>query len=181
MHIPPWYWFSILPLFAGYDYRMQEIRDSVGSASRQPGEADKVMQMIASSDSLDMTAVISDLASLPSGRPWIFGSIPKLEPGGSNRPEVDSLDEWVRVAVKSWGSRLQEVDRATNERLSQFGSLVGAVENVRLQRRIAILTWLLLAVGIVTLGALLWPSSETARELLSKAQDLWAKLLAFVS
>ena len=168
---------AIFPLLTGYEYRMRKVRDLVGSESSRLKNPAKVLETIVASDSIDMTAMISELASAPSEGLRLFRSTSKLEPSHPALVHAESLNQLLHALIRSVGLRAQQADRATNERLTQLGSLLGAVENVRLQKRIAKLTWVLLAVGVASLVALLLSSDASIQEVIQKVQDLWSRLV----
>ena len=170
---------AIFPLLTGYEYRIRKVRDLVGSESSRLKNPAKVLETIVASDSIDMTAVISELASAPTGGLRLFRSTSRLEPSYPALAEAESLNQLLHAVVKNVGLRVQQAERATNERLTQLGSLLGAVENARLQKRIAMLTWVLLLVGILSLAALLLASGCSTQEVTQRVQDLWSRLVSF--
>ena len=163
---------GVLPLLAGYHYHMRRVRDSVASVSRSPKDVTAVLDAMMASDSIDMMAVISELASTPKKGLGLFGTMTKLEP---KRPEiagVESLNQLIHNTIRNGATRLQEVDRATRDRLTQFGSLVGTRENVRLQRKITTLTWVLLAIGVISVALAFFSVFDA--DVLSKIRGLLA-------
>ena len=169
---------AIFPLLAGYEYGMRKVRDLVGSEPRRLKNPAKVLETIVASNSIDMTAVIAELASAPKEGLWLFKSTSRLEPSYPALAEAESLNQLLHAVVRNVGLRAQQADRATNERLTQLGSLLGAVENARLQKRIAMLTWVLLLLGIVSLATLLLSSGSSIQEAVPKVQDLWSRLVS---
>ena len=168
---------AIFPLLTGYEYRMRKVRDLVGSESSRLKNPAKVLETIVALDSIDMTAVISELASAPLEGLRLFRSMSRLEPSYPALAEAESLNQLLHAVVRNVGLRAQQADRATNERLTQLGSLLGAVENARLQKRIAMLTWVLLVVGIASLAAILLSSSSGIQQVIPKVLDLWSRLI----
>ena len=141
---------AILPLLDGYQDALRRVRDSVGWISRRQKNPQKVLETISASDSIDMTAVISELATAPKQGLRPFRSIPRLIPKEPSLSPFESLNEMLHIAVMNDGRLAQGAERATNERLTQFGSLLGAIENVRLQKKITMLTWVMVVIGIAS-------------------------------
>ena len=137
---------GILALLGGYEHRMRKVRDSVSSASRQPKDITDALDEMVASDSIDIMAIITEIASAPRGL-RLFGPMTRIESRRSELARVESLNEMFRDAIRNGAINLKEIERATNDRLTQFGSLVGVRENVRLQRKIATLTWVLVVIG----------------------------------
>ena len=141
---------GILALLGSYEARLRKLRDSVSSASKQPQDITNVLDEMVASDSIDIMAVVTELASASSRGLRLFGPMTRMEPRRPNLARVESLKDLFRDATRNGAIGLKEIERATSDRLTQFGSLVGARENVRLQRKITTLTWVLVGIGAVS-------------------------------
>ena len=53
--------------------------------------------------------------------------------------------------IKERASWLQVADQSVRDRLAQLGSLIDATENVRLQKTVSRLTWVIVSLAVVTL------------------------------
>ena len=145
---------GILALLGSYENQMRRVRDSVSFASKQDKDiADALDEMVAP-DSIDMMAVITELASAQRRGLRLFGPMTRVEPRHPERTRVESLNELFRDAISNSATGLKEIERATSDRLTQFGSLVGARENIRLQRKITTLTWVLVVIGVASVVVL---------------------------
>ena len=148
-----WAW-GILALLRSYEDRLRKVRDSVSSASRHHKDITDALDEIVASDSIDIMAVIAELASASKNGLRLFGPMTRIEPRRPEVARVESLNELFRDAIRNGAIGMKEIERATSDRLTQFGSLVGARENVRLQRKITTLTWVLVGIGVVSVVAL---------------------------
>ena len=145
---------GILALLGSYEDRLRKVRDSVSSASRPHKDIAEALDEMVASDSIDIMAVISELASASRNGLRLFGPMTRIEPQRPELARVESLNELFRDAIRNGAIGLKEIERATSDRLTQFGSLVSARENVRLQRKITTLTWVLVVIGVASVVAL---------------------------
>ena len=141
---------GVLALLGSYKDRMREILDSMSSASTQHKNLTDALDQMVASGSTDILAVATELASAPSNGLRLFGPMTRIEPRHPEHARVESLNELFRGAIRNSAISLKEAERATNDRLTQFGSLVGALESVRLQRKIRTLTWVLVFLGVAS-------------------------------
>ena len=139
---------GLLPLLIGYEYRMRKIRDSTAAASVRAKDVATVLKEMAASDSIDMLAVMSELAAGQGS--WLLRRLIELKPKEIKSQRAESLKQLVHNIVKGSAPRLQEIHRETREQLAQFGSLLGARENILLQRKIKFLTWILIVLAIMS-------------------------------
>ena len=100
----------------------------------------------------DLGAVSADLASQSdrAGRAFRFHvSFKPCRPGLENG--YATLNESLNQAIKERAHWLQVADQSVRERLSQVGAVIDATENVRLQKTVSTLTWVIVALTIATL------------------------------
>ena len=62
-----------------------------------------------------------------------------------------TLRESLDLVIKERASWLQVADQSVRDRLAQLGSLIDATENVRLQKTVSRLTWVIVSLAVVTL------------------------------
>ena len=62
---------------------------------------------------------------------------------------LNSLNMILGSAISDSASRLQQAVRSTEDQITQLGSILGAAENIRIQRRISFLTWVLVVLTCV--------------------------------
>lgn len=151
---------AILPMLEGYTQRLHKIRDSASFRPNSRMRPAKILDTLGNNvaDSVDIAAVISELAMHSQERFPLIHSVEQFKPCDNKVYKTDndlrSHLEWIVEKRVGW---LTEVDRSIRSHLTQYGSLVGAVENVRLQRTIARLTWSLVALALVTSGIAVIP------------------------
>ena len=145
---------GVLALLGCYEDQMRKVRDSVSSASKQHKKLTDILDEMVASGSIDIMAVVTELASAPRNGLRLFGPMTRIVPRRSEDASVESLNELFRDAIRNGAIGLKEIERSTSDRLTQFGSLVGARENVRLQRKITTLTWVLVVIGVTSVVGL---------------------------
>ena len=154
---------AIFPLLVGYGQHLNAIRDSFRPKSRQ--KSVKILQTLSDHVSyIDIAAVTADLISYtqqPSSFSFDLGT---FKPCDEHRYEADyTLDKALCSAIEERAIWLQKTDQSLRDHLTQYGSLLGAKENVRLQRTIRFLTWVILILTLLTV-VLSW----------SELQKLWS-------
>lgn len=152
--IPNWLsvW-AILPLLEEYTRHIRNIRNSTTLRPRKRQNSLRILENLGNhvSYSVDIAAVAAELASdLEPPFPLLAVSgqfEPAEEEPLQGRPLATSLTYMIRDRAK-W---LRRTDRALRDQLTQYGSLIGATENVRVQKKLNWLTWVLVVFGLATL------------------------------
>ena len=91
-----------------------------------------------------------------------------------------TLDIALWSSIRERANWLRSTDRNIRDRLSQIGALVGVQEDVRLQKKVSVLTWVILIVTILALGTAVFQPllhvwvSETVQQTLGKIRSPWA-------
>jgi len=149
---------SILPLLSGYMQHLNEVRDSVTSRSGTRQAAAKILEELESqiAYSVDVAAVTSELKRhLDEGLPLLY-SVDSFEPCDASVYGPDlSLEKHLESSIGKRTAWLQTTDKAIRDHLTQYGSLLGAAESVRMQRTLTGLTWALFLFGGGTLAVAL--------------------------
>ena len=123
--------------------------------------------------SIDIDAVTSELQSFTQQESWKRLRLPTFEPIESQwYPEGYTLAESLRSAIANRASWIQKTDRSLRDHGMQYGALVGAMENVRLQGQINCFTIVLTFCTIVLTGLTIVLLLE-ALEVLSLPKDLF--------
>ena len=146
---------TVVPLLQGFADKLVRIQNiTVGGADKRRKQIDVLRQLTDHVSSLaDISAVSADLEANDTERyrPLFLGAafVP-------NRPEQyqggTTLDAVLWGSIYERAKWLSSTDHNIRDRLSQIGALVGAQENVRLQRKVSILTWVILIVTVLALG-----------------------------
>ena len=145
---------ALLLMLEGYGNHLRAIRESsiLRPGSRQNSVT--VLNKLASnvSFSIDIDAVTSELQTFAESESWVRLRLPIFEPIEPQwYPEGYTLAESLCSAIAKRASWIQKVDRSLRDHGTQYGAIVGAMENVRLQRQIKIFTIVLTVLTIVLL------------------------------
>ena len=135
---------AVLPMLEGYTRRIREIRDSTALTPNRNRDSVKTLDILRKhlSNTIDVAAVSAELRtdvilSLRDPDGFKFSG----DDWGEDEYLGKSLDRVIGDHAK-WLSR---TDEALRDQLTQYGSLLGASEGVRLQKKIGGLTWVLVA------------------------------------
>ena len=145
---------AIEPMLEGYTQYLHKVRDSATSDPKARQAPAKILESIGGNVeySIDIAAVTSELAlQFQEGLPLVF-SIETFEPCVDKfyGPKT-TLKNRLELIVGKQATWLQGVDKSLRDHLTQYGSLVGAAENVRTQAKITFLTRALLVLAGATL------------------------------
>ena len=160
---------AILPLLAGYTQHMRKVRDS---AILRPGKRQNSIDLLETlgghvSYSVDIASVASELAAITRDRFPLVHLTEPFEPCHGGSYQKGPLQKNLLFAIGERASWLQKTDKAIRDHLTQYGSLLGATENVRVQKKISNLTWILIFFGIATL------LTPWIQDILSYFKKLW--------
>ena len=103
------------------------------------------------SDSVDIAAVTDELASVVLTKRPLGIEVEPFVP----RPDAPdywwkgSLEELIHRRIGENADWLRLMDSAVRDHLAQYGTILGVVENLRLQKKIALLTYAMLASTVV--------------------------------
>ena len=141
-------------MLEGYGDHLRAIQDSAPLKPGSRGNSVTTLDKLASnlSFSIDTVAVTSELQSFaePESRVrLLLSTFEPIEPHWY--PEGYTLAESLCSAIARRASWIQEVDRSLRNQGTQYGAIVGAMENVRLQSHIKRLTILLTVLTIILL------------------------------
>ena len=157
---------AILPLIEGYSQHLNAIRDSALFRSKSRQNSVKILKTLSHhvSYSVDIAAVTADLISYTQQPSSFSLDLGTFKPCDEHRYEPDhTLTKGLCSAIEESATWLQKTDQSLRDHLTQYGSLLGAKENVRLQRTIRFLTWVILILTLLTV-VLSW----------SELQKLWS-------
>ena len=166
---------ALLPMLDGYGNHLRSIRDSAILKPSSRLNPIKILDDLASnvSFSIDIDAVTSELQHLAEPELWKCLPLPIFKPIQSQKyPEERTLAESLCAVIAERASWLQKTDRSLRDHGTQYGALLGTVENVRLQRQIKYFTIVLTVLTIF----LLFESSGVQRllqELYNWLRSVW--------
>ena len=149
-------WLSVwatLPLLEGYTRHIRKIRDSTSLRPTNRQNSLRVLESLGNhvSFSVDIAAVAAELASdskIPFPLLHVSGKFDPAEPGAQ---QGTSLTTSLTYMIRDRANWLQKTDSALRDQFTQYGALIGATENVRVQKKLSVLTWVLVIFGLSTL------------------------------
>lgn len=154
LDIPNWLsvW-AILPLLEGYTGYIREMRDSATFRPRKRQNSLRALEFLEKhvSFSIDIAAVVAELTTELKTSSYLFRLSGQFEPSHERMDQAVSLAGLLRSVIGERANWLRRTDKSLRAQLSQYGSILGSAENVRLQRKIGCLTWVLVGFGVVTL------------------------------
>ena len=164
---------AILPLLEGYGQHLNAIRDSALSSPKSRQSSTKTLETLSHHVSyIDIAAVTADLISYTQKPSSFSRGLGTFKPCDERRSESNdrTLTKDLCSTIEERAIWLQKTDQALRDHLTQYGSLLGAKENVRLQRTIRFLTWVILILTVV----LSWPELQKLWSMISQwLRNLW--------
>ena len=146
---------AIVPMLEGYTRHIREIRDSTKLRPKGRPSSLRILESVGNyiSYSVDVSAVAGELTESSNVMLELANLYGRFEycGRGLNPEESLSLDSNLNHVVSDRANWLLRTDEVLRDQLTQYGSLLGAAENVRLQKKIGCLTLILVAFGVVTL------------------------------
>ncbi len=161
---------GILPLLERYTQHVREVRDSAmlrPTARRNTIDVLETLQCHIS-NGVDIAAVASELVVGSESRIPFPHFDESFVYWNNRQGEEQILRKELNDAIGMRSNWLQQTERSIRDHLTQFGTVLGAAENVRVQSRIKYLTWVLVILTVVILFAALVP------------EDLKQEILSFV-
>ena len=139
---------AVSPLLYGYAQRLKRIRQLRFSKDSSQRNSVKRLETISDhvTDSIDVGTIIDELTSAIQDGGTIGWDVEEFDPRMSWQSE---LKENLYNQIKEDAVWLQRINTSIRDNLSRYGSLLSATEDIRLQKRIAILTAVLFALSIL--------------------------------
>ena len=144
---------AILPMIEGYMQQISKVRHSVTFKPRSRQNPIDMLEQLGEhmSYSVAIAAVVSELSTLDNGMPLLGTSGEVFEECyGQVKDRKISLHKQLASVIGKQATLLRATDAALRDHLMQYGSLLGAAENVRVQRRIGSLTRALLLLALAS-------------------------------
>ena len=144
---------GILTLLEAYSQHLNAIRDSALFRSKSRPNPVNILEKFGHyvSYSVDIAAVTAELISFTK-HPLFSSEIESFKLCDERCSESNhTLTKGLSAAIEKRASWLQKTDQSLRDHLTQYGSLLGAEENVRLQKKIQIFTGIILILTLVML------------------------------
>ena len=145
---------ALAALLSGFESYLNNMRDSTDFKPNDKVKPLRLLENLAHhiTQSVDISAVSAELQNFaaPKGR-WFTHNVNVFYPCNPDlwRNEEIVLTEVIRQQIAGRAGWLRNVDRSVRDILIQYGTVLGARENIKLQKRMAYLTWVILALTIV--------------------------------
>ena len=164
-------------LLQGYAQHFSKLRNSEFLRSTRNESAIEALQRIGESVSysLDIAAVTGELASLVRTKRPIGLEVASFV-SRSDAPDYwwkGSLEELIHRQIGENADWLRAMDNAVRNHLTQYGTILGVVEDIHLQKKITRLTYAMVALTIML--AIL--TSTTALERFPWVRTVWSSLV----
>ena len=169
-------------MLEGYGQHLSVICDSVTFRSKSRQDPVEILKTIGHhvSDSVDIAAVTAELISY-TRQDFLFSlDVDTFEP--CNKQDYESgytLDKNLSSTISNNATWLQKTDQSLRDHLIGYGSLLGAKENIILQKKLSHLTIIILLLTVVlvvhTLG------DGTLSKILEPLQNLSAKFWEIIT
>lgn len=166
---------SIVPMLEGYTQHLNMVRDSATLSPRGRLDPAKVLERLGGNVaySVDVAAVTAELAMYAEERFPLVVNVGQFEPSDNQRYRKETnLMRQLEFIVHKRVTWLERTDKSIRDHLTQYGTLLGATESVRLQRRIQNLTRVLVILTIVVLFVAFLPE-EPKQDILSFFKRFW--------
>lgn len=173
---------AILPLLEGYSRHLSTIRDSATFRSRSRQDPVGILKTIGHhvSDSVDIAAVTDELISYARQDSLFSLDVDTFEPCNKEYHESGyTLTKNLSYAISNSATWLQKTDQSLRDHLIGYGSLLGAKENIILQKKLTLLTILILVLTAVLVFSTF--SSGVLLEFLQSLQNLPVKFWEIIT
>ena len=144
---------ALAGFLSGFERYLNNIRDSVVKPNDSVKPAHLLERLAGHiSQSVDISAVAVELQNFATHkRGWVtydIGGFCPCNPALYRNAEI-VLIEKIRQQIADRAEWLRNVDRSVRDILVQYGATLGVRENIKLQKRMACLTWVILTLTIV--------------------------------
>jgi hypothetical protein len=145
---------ALLRLISGFERHLNNIRDS---ATFKPAQREKPLHLLRElighvSQSVDIAAAMVELRHFTNQKVSFERDLETFKPSNSKfyRDKEITLSHALREQVEERSAWLENLDRSIRDFLTQYGAIIGTRENIKLQKRMSKLTWLIAALTALT-------------------------------
>ena len=126
--------------------------------------------------SVDIHVLTSDLQNYIQPKSFLFFQYPSFVPVNvEHYPSGLTLENHLCSLISERATWIQKMDQSLRDHGTQYGSLLGARDNVRIQATIGKLTWVLVGLTII-LGFSTFKQAFPLSKLYEWLQSVWAVL-----
>ena len=137
---------AILPLLEGYNQHLSEIRDSATLRSNRGLNRIETLKRLINhvAYTVDIAAVTNELIPYAKNSSLFSCDVETFEPCNDRHYEAGAtLVKGIGFTVGEHATWLQKTERSLRDHLAQYGSLIGEMENIHLQKKLKVLTWII--------------------------------------
>ena len=148
---PLWLW-ALLLMLEGYGKRLGAIRESAMLRLDSGHNSVKILNELAQHVlfSVDIHVLTSDLQNYTQPKSFVFFRYPSFVPVNvEHYPSGFTLENRLCSLISERATWIQKMDQSLRDHGTQYGSLLGARDNVRIQATISKLTWVLVGLTII--------------------------------
>jgi hypothetical protein len=156
---------ALLAMLSGYERHLNAVRDSAtlrsGGRLAPLGLLQTLRTLIL--QSVDISAVATELKDFARQRGFFAHEVSAFKPCDARYYENKdvTLGEVLRAHIEGRVGWLERADRSVRDLLSQYGNILGAQENIRVQQQIGRLT---IFIAVLTVAAV-WLAAENSKHL----------------
>jgi hypothetical protein len=145
---------GLLCMLSGFERCINNMRDSATLKPVQRGKPPLYLLRELTgylSQSMDIAPVSADLQHLAEQNAIFEHGLEIFKPGDSHfyRDKGITLGQVWREGIRRRSVWLENIDRSARDLLIQYGTVIGSHENIKLQKRIGKLTWILVLLTAV--------------------------------
>ena len=170
---------ATLHLLEGYSQKRNEFRDTlaVRGKHRLRNRSSQTMRTLVDNvaHAVDIGPVTTDLISSTREPSTFCRDVAVFDSVHTWMPET-TLGEALNSAINGRATELNQAERSLRDYLTQYGSLLAATENVRTQKTVKRLTYV-----VVALAGITFITSDAALISLDWIQDRWGEFMAAIS
>ena len=145
---------AILPLLEGYNQHLSAIRDSATLRPNRRLNRIKTLKSLIDhvSYTVDIAAITTELIPYASNCSLFSRDVETFEPCNDRDYKAGAtLIKGIGFTIGERATWLQKTEQSLRDHLAQYGSLIGAMENIHLQKRLKLLTWIIIFMTLVLL------------------------------
>ena len=140
-------------MLEGYNRHLSAIRDSDTLRSNRRLNRIKTLKTLI--DHVSFTWILLPLRpnlSVCEESSLFFDDVGTFEPCDDRDYEAEAtLIKGIGFTIGERATWLQKTEQSLRDHLAQYGSLLGAMENIHLQKRLKLLTWIIIGMTLVLL------------------------------
>lgn len=143
---------SLLGLLSAYERHLNMIRDSTAFGAATQGKVLRYLETLRGhvTQSVDISAAATDLKHLSEEKGSFLHDVETFKPCDPSfyRDKNITLEEALREQIGERSGWLREIDRSVRDLLIEHGAALSAHENIKVQKRMMLLTWVIVGLTI---------------------------------